>query len=148
MIHDPQVGPLPVTRPAPSAGMNPSPGDLPLKDVLVELWQNIEKLFRQEVALARAEIETKAKKLEVRLAGSAAGAVLALCSVFSLVATVILLLAQVMPAWLSALITSGATGGVGYLLLKRSTPSASDVTPERTIRSLEKDLQTIREAGK
>jgi hypothetical protein len=119
-----------------------------LKDVLVELWQNIEKLFRQEVALARAELEEKGRALQKHLVGSAAGAVLVLCSVLSLVATVILLLSEVMRPWLAALITSGATAAFGYALLKKSAPSASDITPERTMQNVQKDIQVFREAGK
>ena len=46
--------------PRPFTVRSGSPGQLqgaepPLKDVLVELWQNIEKLVRQELALASAQ---------------------------------------------------------------------------------------------
>jgi hypothetical protein len=146
MIPDPQARPL--ARPATASGASAPGAEVPLKDVLVELWQNIEKLLRQEVALARTEIETKAHKLQAHLVGSAAGAVLVLCSVLSLVATIILLLSEVMRPWLAALITSGVTAAVGYALLKKASPRAADVTPERTIENVKKDLQTFREAGK
>ena len=157
MINEWQTNPAPRSPGLGTAppGLTPPPtrtargdGDVPLQEVLVELWQNVEKLVRQEVTLARAELETKAAKLKADLIASAAGAVLALASVFALVATVILLLDQVMPAWLAALITSAATGATGFALLKKGTPSASDVKPERTIANLKRDFQTIREAGK
>jgi len=146
MIPDPQARPL--GRPATTSGATAAGGEVPLKEVLVELWHNIEKLLRQEVALARAEIQTKASQLRAHLVGSAAGAVLVLCSVLSLVAAVILLLSEVMRPWLAALVTSGASAGIGYALLKTAKPRTSDVTPERTIENVKKDLQTFREAGK
>jgi hypothetical protein len=145
--------PLPVpTPPRPAASATSGEhrigaGDPPLQEVLVELWQNVEKLMRQEVALARVELEAKAAKLKTDLIASAAGALLALASVFALVATVILLLSEVVQPWLAALITSAATAGAAYLLLAKGKPSVADVTPERTMESVKKDIQTFREAG-
>ncbi|HWO12089.1 MAG TPA: phage holin family protein [Polyangiaceae bacterium] len=143
--------PRPVTPPGTAASASGAhrigTADPPLQEVLVELWQNVEKLMRQEVALARAELEAKGAKLKAELIASATGALLALASVFARVATVILLLSEVMPPWLAALITSVATAGAAYLLLAKGKPSVADVTPQRTLRSVKKDIQTFREAG-
>lgn len=119
-----------------------------LKDVLVELWQNIEKLLRQEVALASAEFEIKAQKLKAEIAASVVGAGLVLAGTLALVAAVILALALFMPAWLAALLTSGLTIGGGLVLLKAKQPSLADIKPERTLHSIEKDLQTFTESRK
>lgn len=143
--------PRPAPPPLPGAGVPAHAArdsEPPLQDVLVELWQNVEKLVRQEITLARAELEEKGAKLKADLIASAAGAILGLASVFALVATVILLLSQWMPAWLASLITSGATAGVSYLLLAKGKPQAADVTPKRTLESVKKDFQTFKEAGK
>jgi hypothetical protein len=60
-----------------SAGhVGPRGNEPPLQDVLVELWQNLEKLVRQEVALASAEIDVKARKLEAEAVAAAVGAAL------------------------------------------------------------------------
>jgi hypothetical protein len=135
-------GPVTATRVAAAKG------EPPLKDVLVELWQNTEKLVRQELALATAELELKAQKLKAEVAASALGAGLCFAAALALVASVILLLALIMPAWLAAFLTSSAAGGIGFGLLKTSRPSMSDVTPERTLQNLEKDLQTFTEPSK
>jgi len=150
-----QAGPLPRSA-TPIAPVGPSVapaartggGEPPLQDVLVELWQNIEKLMRQEVALARTELEEKASALKARVIASAAGAGLLLASSLALTATIILVLSLVVAPWLAALITTIATGGVGYALLQKGKPSASDVTPERSLNSVKKDIQTFREAAK
>lgn len=131
-----------------SASVGPPGTDPPLKDVLVELWQNLEKLVRQEIALAGAELELKSQKLKAELFAMAIGAALMLAGALALVATLILALSLVMPAWTAALITGAAATGAGFGLIKSKKPSAADLTPERTIRSLEKDIHTFTEPTK
>ena len=135
-------------RPVPPMPVGSTGSEPPLKDVLVELWQNLEKLVRQEMALASAELDVKAQKLKTELAAVAIGAGLLLAGALALVATIILLLALVMPAWTASLITGALSAGVGFGLLKAKKPTAADVTPERTIQNLKKDLQTFTESTK
>lgn len=136
-------------RPLATASHPGTPGmDAPLKDVLVELWQNMEKLMRQELALASAEIDLKAQKLKKELTASAIGAALLLAGSLALVAALILLLALAMPAWIAALITGGVTGGIGFGLIRARRPSIADVAPQRALHSLKKDLQTFTEPTK
>jgi len=140
--------PSSVPRPTPHAP-SPAPGaDPPLKDVLVELWQNMEKLVRQEVALATAELDLKAQRLKTELAAAAIGAALLFAGGLTLVATVVLLLDLVMPAWAAALITGSVAAGAGFGLIKSKKPSLADIKPERSIRSLEKDFHTFTEPSK
>jgi hypothetical protein len=129
-----------------------SPGELhgsdpPIKDVLVELWQNIEKLMRQELALASAELDLKTQRLKRDAAAFGAGAGMILAGALALVAAIILLLAQVMPAWVAALLTSAATTGIGFGLLSKR-PSMSELTPDRTLGNIKKDAQIFTEARK
>ncbi|HTV17702.1 MAG TPA: phage holin family protein [Polyangiaceae bacterium] len=136
--------PRPATSPPPgNAGADP-----PLKDVLVELWQNLEKLVRQEIALASVELDIKAKNLKAELTAVAIGAALLLAGSLALVATVVLLLDLVMPAWAASLITGAVAAGAGFTLIKRHKPSVADVKPERTIQNLEQDLHTFTEPSK
>jgi hypothetical protein len=120
----------------------------PLKDVLVELWQNLEKLLRQELALASAELDHKTQKLKGELGALAIGAGLMLAGALALVATVILILDRVMPAWTASLITGAGALGAGFGLVKAKKPSTADIAPERTIQNLKKDLQTFTESTK
>lgn len=142
----PQVSGVP--RPQAHGSLARPNSEPPLKEVLVELWQNTEKLVRQELALASAELDVKAQKLKTEVAASALGAGLIVAGALALVAAVILLLALVMPAWLAALLTSAATAGGGYALLKTKRPSIADVTPQRTLQSLKRDVQTFTEPTK
>jgi hypothetical protein len=120
----------------------------PLKEVLVELWENTEKLLRQELALASAELELKARKLKLEVMASAAAVGMLLAGALSLVAALILLLSEAMEPWLAALLTSAVLVGVGFVLIKKSRPTVADITPERTLQSLKKDVQTFTEASK
>jgi hypothetical protein len=119
-----------------------------LKEVLVELWQNIERLVQQEVALAGAELNIKMQRLKTELRAVAVGAALLGAGSLALVATVILILALVMPAWTASLITGAIAAGVGFGLIKTKKPSPGELVPERTIRSVEKDVNTFREPMK
>src|SRR5687768_4213024 len=96
------AGPRPAMPPATAGAAGAEP---PLKEVLVELWQNLEKLVRQEIALAGAELDVKAQRLKTELTAVAIGAALLLAGSLALVATIILVLALVMPAWTASLIT-------------------------------------------
>ena len=95
-----------------------------------------------------AELELKAKHLKAELTAVAIGAALLAAGCLALVATLVLLLDLVMPAWTAALITGAVASGAGFALIKSKTPTAADVKPERTIRSLEKDLHTFTEPSK
>jgi hypothetical protein len=130
--------------PAPIRG----PDDLPLKEVLVELWQNTEKLVRQEITLASAELDVKTKKLKAEVAAAAVGAGLLLCGALALVTAVIALLALAMPVWLAALLVGVVATGGGFVLIKTNKPNLPELVPQRTIQSLERDVQTFRESTK
>lgn len=145
-MSQPQMSGVP--RPKSHGSLVSASSEPPLKEVLVELWENTEKLVRQELALASAELDVKAQKLKTEVAASAAGAGLIFAGVLALVAAVILLLALAMPAWVAALLTSAATAGGGYALLKAKRPSIAELTPKRTLQSLEKDVHTFTESTK
>lgn len=138
-----------VTPPRPAAtNLTPSDNHEPaLKDVLVELWQNVEKLMRQELALASAELDAKAQRLKREAAAFGAGAGMMLAGVLALVAGSILLLSLVMPAWVAALAVGAVLTGGGFILLQKR-PSVSELSPDRTLQSIKKDVQIFTEARK
>jgi cytochrome c-type biogenesis protein CcmH/NrfG len=140
--------PIVGTRGTPPVNRVPPGGEAPLQDVLVELWQNLEKLVRQELVLASAELDVKVQKLKRELAAIAIGAGLMLAGMLALVAAVILVLALVMPPWAAALISGAVAAGAGFGVVQAKKPSVSDMTPERTIQNLKKDLQTFTESTK
>lgn len=123
------------------------PADRPLRELLVELWHDTEKLVRQEAKLASTELDGKITKAKADVTAAAIGGAVLYAGVLALVAAAVLLLAQVMESWLAALIVGVVVAGVGFVLARRAkniTPDA--VKPEHTIHSVKQDVRTFKEA--
>jgi Putative Actinobacterial Holin-X, holin superfamily III len=113
-------------------------------ELVKDLSREVSELVRQEVALAKAELTEKGKQAGAGAGMLSGAAVLGLVAVGGSLATVILLLDLVMPAWLAALIgtvvyAAGAAvlGLRGKDRLGQATPPA----PEQTIESVKEDVQ-------
>jgi putative superfamily III holin-X len=111
--------------------------------------EQISRLVRDELQLARLEMSVKAKRFGTGAGLFGAAGFVALYGVAALLATLVLLLALVMPAWLAALIVAVvlfAVAGVMALLgrgqFRRATPAA----PEQTLDNLKADVQTVTDA--
>ena len=122
----------------------------PLRELLSELWENSEKLVRQEFELALTELDDRIDKVKTSLAAAAIGGAVAYAGVLALVAAIILLLAEAMAPWLAALIVGVVMAGTGALLLQKAK---KDVKPQnmkldRTAQSVRRDVQTFQEAVK
>lgn len=123
--------------------------DASVAELLTRLSDQSSRLVRDELALAKVEITDK-----VRHAGIGAGlfsvaGVLALFGVGTLITTVILALALVMPAWLAALIVTlavFAAAGIAALIGKKEVQEATPPTPQETIDSVERDVAEVKEA--
>jgi uncharacterized membrane protein YqjE len=113
--------------------------------------EQVSHLVRDELRLAQVELSRKGKQAGIG-AGMLGGAgVIALYGGAALLATVVLLLALVMPAWLAALIVgvvllfiAGGMAMIGRARVKRATPPV----PERAVDSLKEDIGTVAEAVK
>jgi O-antigen ligase len=102
-------------------------------------------LFRNELALAKAEFAKAASNVKLGVAGMAVGAAVLLAGALSLVAAAILGLAEVMEPWLAALVVGVALGVIGFVMLqsakKKFEPSA--LSMERTQTSLRRDAEVV-----
>lgn len=144
---------VPLQVPSEGRGGENANTERAFKDVLVELWGNTETLVRQEASLAKAEFELKANKIkdEVKTEAMAlaAGGALLFAGLLGIVAAAILLLNEVMAAWVAALLVGAVLIAIGYALTKRKTKiTAADMKPSRTMRSVREDAHTFREATK
>lgn len=114
---------------------------------MTQLSEQTSRLVRDELALAQVELKNTAKK-----AGSGAGllgaaGVLALFGFGAAVATAIIALALLLPAWASALIVTAllfAAAGVAALL-GRQVQQVSP-TPERAVANVKLDVEELQEA--
>src|SRR2546423_10274515 len=82
------------------------PADASTGDLVELAAEQISRLVRDELQLARVEIGGKAKRFGTGAGLFGAAGVIALYGVATLVATVILLLALVLPAWAAALVVA------------------------------------------
>lgn len=81
---------------------------------LVErLSHQARRLVRLEARLLRAELMRGARRAAAHVALLAVGAVLGLVALATAVATLVLALAEAMPAWTAALVVCVLAGGVG-----------------------------------
>ena len=113
-------------------------------ELVKDLSREVSQLVREEIALAKAEMTQKGKKAGIGAGMLSGAAVLGLAAVGGSMATLILLLDLVMPAWLAALIVTALYGVVAAVLGLRGKERIADAAPpapEQTIESVKEDVQ-------
>jgi hypothetical protein len=115
--------------------------------LFADLIEDLRRLFRLEVALFKAELAEKARRLGRGAGAVAAGAFLAFSAWLVLLAAAVLGLSTVLHPWLAALVVGLATllvAGVLLYLGKRWL-DAQKLVPRRTIETLREDGAWIKE---
>lgn len=107
-------------------------GERELSSIVTDMWENGEKLARQEVALALAELKVRTDKFTTTLVQGAITGAVYNAGVLVLLAAVVLGLSEVMAPWLAALIVGVLALGAGYALQKNAAQRAIDKEKERT----------------
>ncbi|MET9622810.1 phage holin family protein [Streptomyces sp. NPDC006464] len=133
-----------------SQGPPPLRQDEPVGELVKQASDQFSRLMREELALARAEMTEKGRRLG-RGGGLFGGAGLsAALAAQALVATAVIALGLVWPLWLSALVVTVALfalAGVLAAVGKKQVGRASPVTPEQTVDSVKADITTIKESA-
>ena len=120
-------------------------------ELVTQLSQEVSRLVRDELQLAKLEVSSKAKKAGVGVGMFGAAGIIALYGVGTLIATAVLALALVLDAWLAALIVAVvllAVAGVAALRGRSSVRDAAPPVPEEAIASTRRDVETAKEATK
>lgn len=110
-----------------------------LGDLFSDLSREIGTLVKNELALARAEMGAKLSRVGRHAGMLALGAVVALAGLFTLAATLVLILVQAgMPAWGAALLVGLGLAAVGALVATNALAALrnEDLTPTETIETL------------
>jgi hypothetical protein len=117
-------------------------------DLVRQAAEQISRLVRDELALAKAEMADKGKRAGVGAGLLGGGGVVALYGVAVLIAALVMGLAQAMPGWLAALIVgvvllgaAGALAMIGRSRVKQALPPI----PEETVRSVKADIDEVKE---
>jgi len=118
-----------------------------ISTLLSDLAGETVELFRQELALFKAELQQKLSRAGIGAAALAAGALIAFSGWFFLLLAAVFAFMIIVPAWAAALIVGVlvvAIGGV-LALIGKSRMRADALTPERTLRGLREDQAWIKE---
>jgi len=135
MTHDPATRPATASTP----------------ELVTQLSQEVTRLVRDELQLAKLEVTGKAKKAGLGVGMFGAAGIIALFGVGTLIATAVLALALAMDAWAAALIVAVfllAVAGIAALVGRNSVRSATPPAPGEAIASTRRDIETAKEAAK
>jgi hypothetical protein len=122
--------------------------DRSLKDLLADLTESITTLFRKEIQLARAETSEKVTQVAVAIGAIAGGAVLALAALIVLLQALVIAITEAgVPAGWASLIVGVVVAIIAYVLIHKGTNDlkGSNLAPTRTMDSLKRDTQVVKE---
>jgi uncharacterized membrane protein YqjE len=118
--------------------------DKPLSELLKRLSDEVTTLVRQEVELAKAEVNEKAKKSAKAGAFFGVAAILGLLALGALTAFLILALDGAIPNWAAALVVGAALTGVAAaaaILGRDRIREAAPPVPSEAVESTKEDIQ-------
>ena len=113
--------------------------------------EQITRLVRDEIALAKAELTEKGKHAGIGIGLFGGGGVLALYGVGALIATLIMVLNLWLDLWLAALIVTVVlfvVAGILALLGKKQVTQAVPPEPSAAIASAKADVDEVKQAIK
>lgn len=121
------------------------PTEPSLLGLLRQLTREVQVLFTKELALAKVELNASLQATKAGITAVAGGAIVLLAGFLMLLLSAVFGLSTVMPPWLAALIVGLVVIVIGLIMLKigqrQFTPS--QLTPERTLDSLQKDKEAV-----
>jgi len=125
--------------------------DRPVGELIQQLSQQTATLVRQELQLAQVEMKEKGKRFGLGAGLFGGAGVVALYGVGALIATIILVLATFLEAWLAALIVTVvlfAAAGVFALVGKKQVKEGTPPKPEQAIDSTKRDVDEVKGRAK
>ncbi|GAA0809634.1 phage holin family protein [Spirilliplanes yamanashiensis] len=128
-----------------------SSADQSTSELVQRASEQISRLVRDELALAKAELTEKGKHAGIGVGLFGGGGALALYGLGVLITTAILALDLVMPAWLAALIVAVvlfAAAGVLALVGKKQVQQAVPPMPTDATESVKADVDAVTAAVK
>jgi hypothetical protein len=120
-------------------------GERPLADLIRELMQEGRTLVREEARLAKAELRAEAKKAAKGGAAIGAGGALLHTALLCFAATLVIVGATFLPAWLSALLVTILLGAVGWAAVSAGKKRLSSAEPARAVTHIKEDGRWAKE---
>jgi xanthine/uracil permease len=129
-------------------------GDRSIGALVSELSQETTTLLQQEIALAKTEMSEKVSQVSTALISLALGGLVLFAGLLVLLDAVVFGISEVMPLhltpWLPALIVGVVVVIIGAILLQkgRSNLQTSNLIPQRTVTSLQRDKDMVKEQAR
>jgi uncharacterized membrane protein YqjE len=148
---DDQMTPL-VDEAASGARAEPTVNrDAPAGDLVKDLSEQVSTLVRQELQLARLEMQEKGKRAGMGAGLFGGAGVMALYGGAALLTAIVLLIATSLEPWIAALIVAVALfliAGVLALSGKKQVEQATPAAPEAAIESTKRDVDEVKARAK
>jgi uncharacterized membrane protein YqjE len=125
--------------------------DKSVGELVGQLTEQTTTLIRQEMQLARAELQEKGKRVGVGAGMFGGAGLVALYGVGALIAAVIMLIGTALESWLAALIVGVAllaVAGVLALVGKKQVDRGTPPLPEQTLTSVKRDVDEVKVRAK
>ena len=123
------------------------PQEASLGTLVSSLSSQIPELIRSEMRLAQAEVAEKGKRAGIGIGMFSVAGLMGFFGLAVLLATFVLLLDLVLPAWAAALIVAVLlflVAAVAGLLGKNKVAQVGSPTPERAMHGIKKDVATVK----
>lgn len=119
----------------------------PLKSIIADILNDIPRLLGKLVELLRAEVSETIREIGHAGLGMAIGVLLAAAALIIFLQALVLALAEVMPAWLAAIVVGApvAIVGMAMVLKGRSDLRSVDFAPRRSLSQLDENAQMVKE---
>jgi Putative Actinobacterial Holin-X, holin superfamily III len=117
-----------------------------LGDLVAELTNELSRLVRQEMELARRDVSSRLSQAGRGAGMVAAGGSLALGGLLVVLAAIVLALAAAgLDSWVAALIVGVGTLGIGYLIVKAGLTrvTRTSIVPAGAIESIKEDAKWV-----
>ena len=125
---------------------NPTPeNETSAVGLIRQLAHEVPALLTKELALAKAEIKETVETAKAGVAAVGMGAIVMLAGLIIVLLAAVYALANIMQPWLAALIVGAVAMVVGFIMIQSGKKQfdADNLTPERTVNSLQKDKDAI-----
>jgi uncharacterized membrane protein YqjE len=128
----------------------PDKQDRSIGELFSQLASDTGLLIRQEIALAKVELSQKASDVGRNVGYLVLGGAVAYAALLALLAAIIILLANVMPWWLAALVVAIVVGIIAGVLVSKALAALkkTEVAPRQTVETLKEDAQWAKQQMK
>jgi len=118
-----------------------------LGDLFSNLTAETAALVRQEAALAQVELTNKATAVGKDVGYLVVGGAVGYAALLVLLAAVVMILANVVPMWASALIVAVIVGAVAFFLISSALTALRkiELTPRETVESIKEDAKWLKD---